>query len=223
MKFETIFFDLDGTLYDNETGLWEIIRQRMSLYMNEKLGLPWEIIPELRRHYFETYGTTLRGLQQHYQVDADDYLQFVHDIPLDQFLKPEPELHEMIQTLPYRKYVFTNADSNHALRVLNALHLEDCFDGIIDVRAIDFYCKPEPEAYHIALQRAHVHDPQTVVYLDDSINNLSPATQLGMFTILVGQHEPSPAVKLIIPKLKDLRTYLPDLWTNHRQPNKNDE
>jgi len=60
MNFETIFFDLDGTLYDNRSGLWEVIRQRMSLYMNERLGLSWDIIPELRKHYFETYGTTLR-------------------------------------------------------------------------------------------------------------------------------------------------------------------
>ena len=221
MNFETIFFDLDGTLYDNDCGLWEVIRQRMALYMNERLGLSWEIIPELRRTYFETYGTTLRGLQANYQIDADDYLQFVHDIPLQDYIKPDPNLKEMIQSLPYRKFIFTNADSRHAERVLNALKLDNCFDGIIDVRAVNFYCKPEPEAYQIALQKAHVSNPQTVVYLDDSIHNLSPAAQLGMFTILVGNYEANRAANLIIPRLMDLRERFPELWENHHYQNSN--
>ena len=223
MNFETIFFDLDGTLYDNRSGLWEVIRQRMSLYMNERLGLSWDIIPELRKHYFETYGTTLRGLQLHYQVDADDYLQFVHDIPLHEYIQPDQELREMVRTLPYRKFIFTNADAHHAERVLRVMDMLDCFDGIIDVRAINFYCKPEMEAYQIALQKADVHDPQTVIYLDDSLSNLIPATQLGMFTILVGEHDPDPTVKLIIPTLKDLRQRMPDLWMNHRFPSPSHE
>ncbi len=218
MNFETIFFDLDGTLYDNHSGLWEVIRQRMSLYMNERLGLSWDIIPELRRHYFETYGTTLRGLQLHYQVDADDYLRFVHDIPLQEYIHPDPELREMILTLPHRRFIFTNADYQHANRVLHAINLEGCFDGIIDVRAINFHCKPELEAYQLALQKAGVEDPQRVVYLDDSLSNLAPATQLGMFTILIGDHAPDPAAKLIVPKLKELRQQLPELWINHRSP-----
>lgn len=215
MNIKTIFFDLDGTLYDNRSGLWEVIRQRMSLYMNKKLGLSWDIIPNLRKQYFETYGTTLRGLQLHYHVDADDYLQFVHDIPLHEYIKPDEELREMVLTLPFRKFIFTNADSNHAERVLRAINMVDCFDGIIDVRSINFYCKPEIEAYQIALHKANIRDPQTVIYLDDSIANLIPATQLGMFTILVGEHTPNPAVKLIIPTIKDLRQHLPDLWINH--------
>ncbi|MGB9639359.1 MAG: HAD-IA family hydrolase, partial [Anaerolineales bacterium] len=90
-------------------------------------------------------------------------------------------------------------------------------------RAINFYCKPEMEAYQYALRKANVHDPQTVIYLDDSLSNLIPATQLGMFTILVGEHDPDPAVKLIIPTLKDLRQRLPDLWRNHRFPSPSHE
>jgi putative hydrolase of the HAD superfamily len=74
MQFSTVFFDLDDTLYPSTNGLWEAIRERMNRYMGEILNLPSDKIPDLRRHYFITYGTTLRGLQYHHNVDAEDFL-----------------------------------------------------------------------------------------------------------------------------------------------------
>jgi len=216
MKFDVAFFDLDDTLYDKRSGLWEAIRNRMSLYMHERLGMSWEIIPTLRRHYFETYGTTLRGLQLHHQVDADDYLAYVHDLPIHEFIQPDPELRQMLLTLPLRRFIFTNADRDHAKRVLQTLNLTDCFEGIIDVRAIHFYCKPEPQAYQLALQIAQVDAPQRCLYLDDSLLNLAAARKLGFYTVLVGQDGPEPQVDMSIREIKELRTKLPDLWDNHR-------
>ena len=151
MKWSVLFFDLDDTLYSNSNGLWEAIRGRMTDYLRDPLGFPPGEIPELRRSYFETYGTTLRGLQINHSVDADEYLAYVHDLPLEEYISPDPQLHELLASLPQRKWIFTNADSNHAMRVLGILGLEDCFDGIIDVRALDYLCKPEVQAYQRAL------------------------------------------------------------------------
>lgn len=217
MDFKVAFFDLDDTLYDKQSGLWDAIRQRMSLYMHERLGMSWDVIPNLRRHYFETYGTTLRGLQLHHQVDADDYLAYVHDLPLHEFIQPDPELREMLLTLPLRRFIFTNADRDHAKRVLQTLEIADCFEGIIDVRAIRFYCKPEPQAYQIALEIAQVDDPKCCIYLDDSLVNLAEARKLGFYTILVGQDGAEPQVDLSLRQIKELRTKLPSLWNNHRE------
>ncbi|MCX8061176.1 MAG: pyrimidine 5'-nucleotidase [Anaerolineales bacterium] len=217
MEFEVAFFDLDDTLYDKQSGLWDAIRQRMSLYMHERLGMSWEVIPNLRRHYFETYGTTLRGLQLHHQVDADDYLEYVHDLPLNEYIQPDPELREMLLTLPLRRFIFTNADRDHAKRVLQTLEIADCFEGIIDVRAIHFYCKPEPQAYQIALKIAQIDDAKRCIYLDDSLVNLVEARKLGFYTVLVGQDGIAPEVDLSVRQVKELRIKLPSLWENHRQ------
>ena len=154
MGYSTIFFDLDDTLYASSNGLWEAIQARMNRYMAERLNIPQDKVPELRRSYYETYGTTLRGLQRHYQVDADDYLNYVHDLPLQEYLSPAPDFRAMVLSLPQKRWVFTNADDDHARRVLAILGLSDCFAGIIDVRAIAFACKPEPVAYHRALALA---------------------------------------------------------------------
>lgn len=210
--FTTIFFDLDDTLYDKNNGLWLAIRTRMGYYLEDLLKLPAEEIAVLRRNYYETYGTTLRGLQIHHQVDTDDYLDYVHDLPLEKYLQPDPALQQMLKSLPLRKFIFTNADSAHAFRVLNALGVNGFFEGIVDVRALDFYCKPEPEAYQRAMKLAGISEPGQCLYLDDSTRNLSVARQMGFTTILVGENQSDPSAHYSILNVKDLPDLLPELW-----------
>jgi putative hydrolase of the HAD superfamily len=214
MSYTTLFFDLDDTLYSGSNGLWDLIRQRMSLYMVEVLGLPEAEVPALRRSYFETYGTTLRGLQIHHQVDADDYLRYVHHLPLDQFIQPNPELRRLLLSLPQKRWIFTNADADHARRVTSVLGVSDCFDGIIDIRALEFACKPEPEAYKRALALAGDPAPGACVLLDDSVKNLAAASQLGFSTAWIGQDGSShPAAQWTLSTLQELPLKMPCLWS----------
>ena len=60
MNITTIFFDLDDTLYPASTGLWKKIKERMNIYMRERMGFPAGQIPYLREKYYLEYGTTLR-------------------------------------------------------------------------------------------------------------------------------------------------------------------
>jgi putative hydrolase of the HAD superfamily len=212
MPYTTLFFDLDDTLYPSTSGLWEAIRERMGRYMYERLNLSESEVPRLRKYYFETYGTTLRGLQIHHHVNADDYLSYVHNLNLNSFIKTNPALREMIKSLPQHKWVFTNADDQHARRVLAELDLLDCFCGIIDIRAIQFACKPEVIAYQRAMALAGVVEPSDCVLLDDSPRNLATARELGFFTILVGTNKPDPAASLSVASLLDLPSASPELW-----------
>src|SRR3989304_4311416 len=115
MLYRTLLFDLDDTLYPHQTGLWEAIRLRMDKYMHQRLGLSLEAIPDLRKYYLETYGTTLRGLQMNNHVDAQDFLAYVHDLPVRRYLQPNPLLRQMLLSLPPKRFVFTNAHQPHAL------------------------------------------------------------------------------------------------------------
>ncbi len=219
MSFTTIFFDLDDTLYPHESGLWNAIRDRMGRYMWEVLQLPEEQVPQIRKYYFETYGTTLRGLQVHHSINADDYLAYVHNVPLQEYIQPEAGLREMIMSLPQKRWIFTNADDQHATRVLKQLNLMGCFEGIIDLRATNFACKPESGVYQLAMQIAGEADPRRCVFLDDSVRNLAPAHEMGMFTVLVGGQNPDPAADVVLSRLRDLPAALPSLWqtTNQNQ------
>jgi putative hydrolase of the HAD superfamily len=212
MRFKSLYFDLDDTLYPSNTGLWDAIRSRMNIYMQKFIDQPADEIARIRQGYMERYGTTLRGLQANYVVDAEDYLAFVHDLPLRDFIQPDPSLRAILMSLPQRRWIFTNADQNHANRVLNILGLQDCFDGIIDIRAVNFACKPDKLAYQRALEFAGDDDPKKCAIFDDSVRNLAPARELGFFTILVSKNGAEPKVDQVVSSLHELTSCMPELW-----------
>jgi pyrimidine 5'-nucleotidase len=191
MRFTTLFFDLDDTLYPSSTGLWPAIKARMTRYMTERIGIPADEVPFLREQYFKMYGTTLRGLQERHNVDKEDFLAFVHDLPLKDYLAPNPVLREVIASLPTRNFIFTNADVPHARRVLTALELDDLFETVVDVNAVAPYCKPMPESFAIAMELADEPDPRKCVMIDDLPRTTRAALNVGMASLLYGCDEPT--------------------------------
>jgi pyrimidine 5'-nucleotidase len=184
MRFTTVFFDLDDTLYPSTTNLWRAIKERMNDYMRERLQIPEKDIPSLREKYYLTYGTTTRGLQIHHNIDEQDFLAYVHDLPLADYLSPDAIQRAVIASLPTRKVIFTNADIPHARRVLTALNLDDLFEKIVDVNAVAPYCKPMRESFEIALQLVGESDPARCVMIDDIARTTRAARAAGMFSIL---------------------------------------
>jgi pyrimidine 5'-nucleotidase len=209
MPYTTFFIDLDETVYSSSCGVWEAISRRMEQYMHERLNLSREEIPGLRKSLYQQYGTTLRGLQMTRQIDEREYVDYVHNIPLDQFLAPDPELCEVLMRYSQLKIIFTNADRNHARRVMDRLQIAGCFDGMVDIFDIAPYCKPMPESFQIAMQRAGEQDPARCVFIDDSPQNLAAARAQGFTTVQVGSPKPGylhPEVTphYQIPRLSDL-------------------
>ncbi len=184
--------------------------------MQKFMDLPLDEISAIRQGYLEKFGTTLRGLQSQYQVDADDYLAYVHDLPLEKFIKPDPELHKLLLSLPQKRWIFTNADRNHVRKVISILGVADCFDGIIDIHAVEFACKPDKLAYQRALSITGDDEPSSCVIFDDAVRNLAPAGKLGFYTVLVGKDGPEPQVDRVIPSLHMLKEHMPELWENDR-------
>jgi len=187
MRFTTIFFDLDDTLYPSNAGLWLAIKNRMNDFMRERMNIPADEIPALREKYYLQYGTTLHGLQKHHQINVDDYLAYVHDLPLSNYLTPDSDQRSVIASLPTRNLIFTNADSAHAERVLAALNLRDLFSTIVDVNTVAPYCKPMPESFDIAMKLAGETDPSRCVMIDDLPRTTRAAKSAGMFSILFGE------------------------------------
>ncbi len=209
MNFSTIFFDLDDTLYPAESGLWPALKQRMTRYMVERVGIPAADVPRLREAYFRKYGTTLRGLQANHDLDVDDYLAYVHDVQLTDYIHPNPEQQAVLAVLPTRNLVFTNADARHARRVLRTLRIEEHFVDVVDINRMEPYCKPSTEAFARAMRAAGETDPSRCVMIDDLPHTTRAARSFGLYTVLAGATKTSPDADAVfsewtaLPKLLD--------------------
>ena len=188
MSLEFVIFDLDNTLYPRGSGVMEEIGRRIQVWICDQLNLSWGEAAEVRRRYLRQYGTTMGGLMTEHDVDIGQYLTFVHDIPIEEYLEPNPSLADMLAGIPLRKAVYTNATSEHGRRVLQALDIADQFERIIGIREVGLCNKLNREAYERMLALLQV-EGEACIMVEDSPRNLPPAKALGMTTILIDHEE----------------------------------
>jgi putative hydrolase of the HAD superfamily len=193
MSISAVLFDLDNTIYPAASGMMKGIDVRITEYVQNLLGLEIEQARELRQHYYRTYGTTLHGLQRHHGVDAEHYLNHVHDLAIESFLSSDAELDHLLSELRVTKAIFTNSPAEYARRVLRAIGIERHFEHIFDVRFSGFRPKPDPAVYQSVLDTLGVQGAAAIL-VEDSPQNLPPARALGMITILVGEPSDADAV-----------------------------
>ncbi len=215
--FRVLMLDLDQTLYPATNGLWGAVGRRINDFMVSRIGVEHDQVRRLRDQYMDEYGTTLNGLRANFDFDPTDYLDYIHDVPVSDYISPNLELRSMLQKIRSRRVIFTNANTAHAHRVLNALGIEDLFSDCIDIRALEFVNKPQPGAYLRALEILGDPSAGDCVFVDDRIENLYPAVDIGMTTVLVGD-EPKGSIStpsndsfVHIQKIEDLLTVLPEL------------
>jgi putative hydrolase of the HAD superfamily len=174
-------FDLDDTLYPASTGLFGHVSKRITRRIAATLGVPEEEARVRQRALWRKYGTSLRGLQVEHGVDPEPFLAFVHDVPVDDLLEPDPDLAAMLARLPGERHVFTNGPSEFAHRVLRRLGVDDLFTHVFDIRHAEFVPKPDRHPYVRAM--AALDAPaNTLLLVDDAPQNLAQARALGWWT-----------------------------------------
>ncbi len=205
-------FDVDDTLYPPDNGLWDELANRIEQYLVERMGVNPADSDTIRSKYYREHGTTLNGLMyEHPELDPLEYLAFVHDLPYEELLRPDPELNRMLADLPLRKVIFTNADRAHAENVLRHLGIQDHFEAIVDIVALDFVNKPNRAAYKTLLSTLN-SPAEACVLMEDSARNIVTARGMGMTTILIrpsgtdldGAHHHVDTVHGVGPLLKRL-------------------
>ncbi len=187
-------FDLDNTLYPPSARLFDQIEVRMTAWVMRELNIDRTKADRLRRHYWETHGTTLAGLMREHGADPGPYLSDVHDISLAA-LQPDPELAARIADLPGRRIVYTNGCAPYAERVLAARGLSGLFDAIYGVEHAGFRPKPEREAFE-AIFAADGLAPDRAAMFEDDPRNLAAPHAMGMRTVHVAPDAaPAPHIE----------------------------
>ena len=187
-KIKFWLFDLDNTLYDGATKVFDQVDKRMSEFISTKLNISKEEAKKIQKNYFIEYNTTLNGMIKNHKIDANEFLEFVHDIDLS-FLKKDKQLDEEIEKIKGKKIIFTNGSRAHAQNVTKRLGIERHFDDIFDIVSADFIPKPSLKTYQKLIEKYKI-EPQYSIFIEDIARNLKPAYELGMKTVWIENNEP---------------------------------
>lgn len=198
-----ILFDLDDTLYPATAGIQSYFNQQISDFVAQELNIDPEEADRLRQDGFLRHGTTLRWLMQERGFsDIERYLTAIHTTDVTEAIPYDPELRDLLQSLPQRKSILTNSIKEHAERVLDRLRIRDLFEHIIDIRDSGYRNKPAPEAFQAALARIDTA-PEQILFIDDNPSFMAPFEELGGHVLLMDERRRH--TDLGIPSVRNIR------------------
>jgi putative hydrolase of the HAD superfamily len=169
------------------------MNRAMTQYIMDTLKLDEPAAYKLRQHYWRIYGATLKGLMRHHGTDPYHFLLETHRLmKLPEMVIVVKRLRHLLQTLPGRKVIFTNAPRDYALRVLDLLGIGDIFELVFSVESAAFHAKPSVRGFQRLLKSINVK-PSDCIMLEDNLPALMTAKRLGMRTIWVTKqlHKPN--------------------------------
>jgi putative hydrolase of the HAD superfamily len=185
---DTWVFDLDNTLYPAGSPLWPQIDARITAFIADMLGIDGMSARALQKHYYQRYGTTLRGLMIEHDLDPAIFLDFAHDIDRSA-LAADEMLAAQIAKLPGRRYILTSGSHGHAMKTTQHLKIDHLFDDVFDIAAGDFIPKPDERTYRSFLDSFAV-EPSRAAMFEDIPRNLEVPHRLGMTTVLILPQSP---------------------------------
>lgn len=187
MRRKVWIFDLDDTLHNASAHIFPVMNRAMTQYIMDTLDLDEVAAHQLRQHYWQIYGATLKGLMRHHGVDAYHFLKSTHAfMDLPNMVVQVKRLKCLLKSLKGRKCVFTNAPREYAMRVLEILGIEDCFELVFSVESTKFHAKPSARGFALLLKSLNINAKECVM-LEDNLPALMTAKRLGMRTIWVSK------------------------------------
>jgi len=186
MKY--LLLDLDGVCYGSHNGyplekVFGLVSKRMTLFIQEKLGLDEKKAKELQTNYFYKYNTSLNGLMLHHNVIGDEFLKYVHDIDIS-FMKEDKIMRNELENLDMEKFIFTNGSAEHAQNILTRLGVYDLFgkEKVFDIKDAGYVPKPEAQTFDLMVKKFGIK-PKETIYIEDIAKNLSIGFERGCTTV----------------------------------------
>lgn len=199
-------FDLDNTLHDARPAIFPEMHRQINEYVQRRFDVDAAGANDIRRNFWQAYGTTLKGLMRHYGEDPHRYLRETHVFPeLASLVVRENALKHAFARLGGRKLVFSNAPRHYVEGVLRVLGYRRYFDAVYTIESTRFQPKPALQGFRMLL-RAHDLAPHRCAMVDDMLENLRTAKRLGMSTVWVSPERArrAPYVDLRVASVSEL-------------------
>ena len=198
----TWLIDLDNTLHNASHAIFPVMHQKMNAYMATLLGDGQQpaddaLVDATRRHYWKKYGATLLGLIEHHNISATEFLRYTHDFEgLPDMLRFETGLIGLFKRLPGKKILFTNAPHHYAQQVVRQIGLHRHFDQHVSIESMRVHRRLRPKPSRWLLKKMIAKkglNAGRCVLVEDSLDNLRSAKQMGMKTVWITQYHRASA------------------------------
>ena len=182
-RIDTWIFDLDNTLYSADSGIFQQVHELMGKFVSNHLKIEINEAKKIQKKYYKLHGTTLRGMMDNHGVDPDYFLSEVHKLDYS-IVTSNKELNAQLNKLYGKKIIYTNANMQHTLDVLERIELANFFDEIFDIKMADYIPKPEITPYEQIIKKYNLK-PNSCAMFDDIAKNLVPAKKVGFTSIWI--------------------------------------
>ena len=164
-KVNTWIFDLDNTLYSADSGIFQQVHRLMGEFISKNLNIDLTEAKKLQSKYYKQHGTTLRGMIDNHGTNPDYFLEEVHKLDYS-IVGPNDLLNRELKKLKGRKIIYTNANKQHVINVLERIDLTNFFDEIFDIKMANYIPKPEIKPYEQIIKKYNLN-PSTSAMFDD--------------------------------------------------------
>jgi putative hydrolase of the HAD superfamily len=202
-------FDLDNTLHNASHAIFPAINANMNGYIGRILaqaGLACDTaaVNALRQDYWRRYGATLAGMVRHHGVRTEDFLREAHRFDnLAQMIRTERGLAHLLKRLPGRKILLTNAPRAYAANVVRHLRLHPHFSKHISIESMQVHRQLRPKPSRQFLRKLLVAQrvaARRCILVEDTVENLKAAKQMGMRTVWMTAYLRSPPLAGMMQK-----------------------
>lgn len=193
----TWLFDLDNTLHNASHAIFPAINANMNAFIAQVLaegGKPADAdsVNAARLAYLKRYGATLLGMVKHHQVREEDFLREAHRFDdLVAMIRTERGLKRLLQRLPGRKILLTNAPHRYSHDVVRHLGLRRHFVRHIPIESMRVHGKLQPKPSKQLLRKLLAKEripARRCVLVEDTVGHLKAAKALGLRTVWVTQY-----------------------------------
>ncbi len=186
-----LFFDLDGTLHNvSKYPVYDELEDNIFKYVARHVGMSFDDAKMLSQEFQDFFGSTVAGLMVEHGIDPDHFLQDVYQVDFSS-VSEDKNLSYLLCKNKERKFVFTNATRTYTKKLLYEIGILDFFEDIFDIYDCNYTSKPQPEAFQKLFKKFGVIAPEKTTLVDDRVNNLMAASQVGMNTILCSENASS--------------------------------
>jgi len=176
--------DLDNTLYSQKGGshLVNTLEIRITDWLANKLRYSFKTAERRKIKLYKEFGGApqcfVKASLIENKKELINCINFIHDFKVCG-VNRNMRLRQKLMKIDGNLYLFTDSYMKYAKQLLVALGISDLFSDIIDISKVGYSFKNERATY-IKIFRLLNTSPNNIIMIDDSLENLLVAKEMGI-------------------------------------------